>query len=233
MIRRRQFISLLGGAAAAWPMAARGQQARLPRVGIIDNSPLWDPFRKGMRDLGYIEGRNIAYEYREAAGVPDRLAAAAAELAALPVDVITTYGTPPARAAQRATERIPIVMIGIGDAIGSGLVASLGRPGGNITGSTVLSPDVGGKRLQLLKEAIGASRVAYLWNPDNASHSAIVDELKGTAPTIGIELIPVPARRFDEFRPGVHRNDARSTVGVHDECRSPPSDPCRLDHRFP
>ena len=199
MIPRRQFISLLGGAAAAWPVAARGQPARLRRVGVIDNSPLWNAFRQGMRDLGYIEGRNIAYEYREAAGVPDRLAAAAAELVALPVDVIVTYGTPPTRAAKRATERIPIVMIGIGDPISSGLVASLGRPGGNITGSTVLSPDLGGKRLQLLKEAIGATRIAFLWNPDNASHVAIVNELKGTAPSLGIELISVPAQRFDEF----------------------------------
>ena len=201
MSTRRQFISLVGGVAAVWPVAAWGQQARPPRIGIIDNSPLWDAFRHGMRDLGYNEGRNITYEYREAAGAPDRLAAAAVELAGLPVDVIATYGTPPSRAAKRATERIPIVMIGIGDPIGSGLVASLGRPGGNITGSTVLSPDLGAKRLQLLKEAVGASRVAFLWNPDNASHSAIVNELKAMAPSLGIELIPVSVRRFDEFEP--------------------------------
>jgi putative tryptophan/tyrosine transport system substrate-binding protein len=145
-IRRREFITLLGGAAAAWPLAARAQQARIPRVGIIDNSSQWDPFRRGLRDHGYVEGRTIALEYRIAEGAPARLAAAATELAQLPVDVIAAYGTPPTRAAKQATERIPIVMIGIGDPVGAALVASLARPGGNITGNTVLSPDLGAKR---------------------------------------------------------------------------------------
>src|SRR5262245_14365630 len=148
--KRREFITLFGGAAAVWPMAARAQQARMPRVGIIDNSSRWDPFRQGLRDHGYVEGRTIALEYRTAEGAPDRLAAAAAELAQLPVDLIATYGTPPTRAAKQATDRIPIVMIGIGDPVGAGLVTSLARPGANITGNTVLSPDLGAKRLQLL-----------------------------------------------------------------------------------
>ena len=172
-MRRREFITLLGGAAAAWPLAARAQQpAKIPRVGIIDDGPVWNAFRQGLRDLGYLEGQNIAFEYRYADGLPDRLAEVAAELVRRPVDVIAVYGTPPARAAKQATSTIPIVMIGIGDPVGAGLVASLARPGGNITGNTILGPDVASKRLQLLKEGVPASRVALLWNPDNASHAA-------------------------------------------------------------
>ena len=153
-MKRRKFLTLLGGAAAAWPLAARAQQrAKIPRIGIIDDSPSWNAFRQGLRDLGYLEGQNIAFEYRYANGLPDRLAEAAAELVRRPVDVIAVYGTPPARAAKQATTTIPTVMIGIGDPVGAGLVASLARPGGNITGNTVLGPDVASKRLQLLKGA--------------------------------------------------------------------------------
>jgi ABC-type uncharacterized transport system substrate-binding protein len=197
-IGRRKFLATLGGA-AAWPLAARAQQGKIPRVGIIDNSPQWEPFRRGLRDRGYVDGRTIVLEYRDAASARDRLADAAAELAQLPVDVIATYGTPPTRAAKQATERIPIVMIGIGDPVGAGLVASLALPGGNITGNTVLSPDLGAKRLQLLKEGFSVSRVAFLLNPGNASHAGILDELKLAAAPLGLVLIPVSAKRFDEF----------------------------------
>ncbi len=198
-LKRRDFIALLGGAAAfstSWPLHA---QTRVPRIGIIDNGPLWEHFRQGLREHGYVVGRNISFEYRSAGGAPDRLAAAAAELAALPVDLIATYGTPASRAAKQATASVPIVMVGVGDPVGAELVASLGRPGGNVTGNTVLSADLAGKRLQLLREAIGASRVAFLWNPDNASHAATLDELKNAAPPLGMALLPVAARRFDEF----------------------------------
>jgi len=155
LLSRRQFIALLGGAATTWPLPLRAQQpAQIPRIGIIDDSPMWNAFRQGLHDLGYLEGQNIAFDSRDADGVPARLAEAAAELVRRPVDVITTYGTPPTRAAQQATTTIPIVMIGIGDPVGAGLVASLARPGGNITGNTILGPDVASKRLQLLKEVI-------------------------------------------------------------------------------
>jgi hypothetical protein len=111
-MRRRQFIMLLGGAAATWPLPLRAQQpAKLPRIGIIDDAPMWNAFRQGLRDLGYLEGQNIAFDSRYADGVPARLAEAAAELVRRPVDVITTYGTPPTRAAKQATTTIPIVMI--------------------------------------------------------------------------------------------------------------------------
>jgi putative tryptophan/tyrosine transport system substrate-binding protein len=198
-MRRREFIAVIGGA-AAWPLAARAQQRpKTSRIGIIDDSPGWNAFRQGLRDLGYLEGQNIAFEYRYANGLPDRLAEAAAELVRRPVDVIAVYGTPPARAAKRATTTIPIVMIGIGDPVGAGLVASLARPGGNITGNTILGPDVASKRLQLLKEGVPASRVALLWNPDNASHAAYIEEMRVAAMTLGVTLISVPVRHAGEF----------------------------------
>ena len=172
-MKRRAFMILMGGA-AAWPLAARAQQsAKIPRIGIIDDSPIWNAFRHSLRDLGYLEGQNIAFEYRYAGGLPDRLAWVAAELVHRPVDLIATFGTPPTLAAKQATTTIPIVMMGVGDPVGARLVSSLARPGGNITGNTILGPDVAGKRLQLLKEVIPSlSRVVFLWNPDNASHPA-------------------------------------------------------------
>src|SRR5262245_47344404 len=166
-MKRRTFITLLGGAAVAWPLAARAQQpGKIPRIGIIDDSPRWNAFRHGLRDLGYLEGQNIAFDYAYADGVPERLAEAAAALVRQPVDVIATFGTPASLAAKQATNTIPIVMISIGDPVRAGLVPSLARPGGNITGNNSLGPDVGAKRLQILKEAIPtASRLALSWNP--------------------------------------------------------------------
>ena len=198
---RREFITLLGGAVAAWPLAARAQQAgKIPRIGIIDDSPIWNAFRHGLRDLGYLEGQNIVFDYRYAGGLPDRLAWVAVELIHRPVDLIATFGTPPALAAKQATTTIPIVMMGVGDPVGSGLVSSLARPGGNITGNTILGPEVAGKRLQLLKEVIPSlSRVVFLWNPDNASHPAQLAELRVAVEALGIKLLPVPVRSSDEF----------------------------------
>jgi putative ABC transport system substrate-binding protein len=202
-MKRRQFITLLGGAATAWPFAARAQQpAKIPRIGIIDDAPMWQAFRNGLRELGYVEGQNIAYEYRYGEGAPDRLAVVAAELVRRPVDVIATFGTPPTQAAKEATASIPIVMVGVGDPVRAGLVASLAHPGGNITGNTVLSPDLGPKRLQILREAIpNATRVAYFTNPDNASSVATVAEMRIAAPAAGIVLIPVEVRSVADFEP--------------------------------
>jgi len=200
-MKRRTFIALLGGAATAWPVAARAQQAgKIPRIGIIDDSPIWNAFRHGLRDLGYLEGQNIVFDYRYAGGLPDRLAWVAVELIHRPVDLIATFGTPPTLAAKQATTTIPIVMMGVGDPVGSGLVSSLARPGGNITGNTILGPEVAGKRLQLLKEVIPSlSRVVFLWNPDNASHPAQLAELRVAVEALGIKLLPVPVRSSDEF----------------------------------
>ena len=154
----------MAGAAAA-PGAALAQQRpkKIPRIGIIDDGAIWTPFRDALREAGYIDGQTIAFETRAADGDPGRLAAAAAELAQLPVDLIATYGTPASRAAKAATSTIPIVMIAVGDPVRAGLVQSLARPGGNVTGNTILSPELAPKRLQLIKEIIptgNAGRVA-------------------------------------------------------------------------
>src|SRR5215471_10576032 len=126
-MRRRDLIKLIAGSAVAWPLVARAQQrlSKIPRIGIIDDAPIWDPFRRGLRDLGYVEGRDIIIEYRSSEGEPGRLAAAAADLAKLPVDVFVTYGSAPTKAAQRATTTIPIVMTAVGDPIKAGFVQSL------------------------------------------------------------------------------------------------------------
>ena len=163
-MRRREFIAGLGSA-AAWPLAARAQLplVRMPRIGIIDDEPLWDNFQQGLRDLGYVENQNIAIEYRSAESKIDRLAQAARQLVSLPVDVIVVTGTPAARAARQATSTIPIVMLGLGDPVRAGLVDSLARPGGNVTGLSAFTPDLsnrgkfpGGGRSQRFKNMIQA-----------------------------------------------------------------------------
>src|SRR5262245_52233377 len=201
---RREFTALIGGAglllAVKMRRARTQQSAKIPRIGIIDDSPMWSAFRHGLRDLGYLEGQNIAFDYAYGDGVPERLAEAAAALVRLPVDVIATYGTPASFAAKQATTTIPIVMISIGDPVRAGLVPSLARPGGNITGNTILGPDVGAKRLQILKEAIPTvSRVAFLWNPDNASNVLQFEELQAVGPTLGVTVISVSVSPRIEF----------------------------------
>ena len=200
-MKRRTFITLLGGAVAARPLAARAQQTgKIARIGIIDDSLHWNAFRQGLRDLGYLEGQNIAFEYAYGDGVPERLAEAAAALVRRPVDVIATFGTPASFAAKQATTTIPIVMISIGDPVGVGLVPSLARPGGNITGNTNVGPEVGAKRLQVLKEAIPTvSRVAFLWNPDNASNVLQFEQIRAAAPTLGVTVISVSVSPRIEF----------------------------------
>ena len=192
-MKRREFITLLGGAAATWPFAARAQQAaKVARIGVVDNTARWDPFRQALRDLGYIEGQNVKFEYRFGDGVPARLTAAATELAHLPVDVIATFGTPASRAARQATATVPIVMIGIGDPISAGLVTNIARPGGNITGFSGLSSDTVTKGVQFFREIVPTiRRVGFVWNPDNASNLAQLESLRKITPSVGITLISV------------------------------------------
>jgi putative tryptophan/tyrosine transport system substrate-binding protein len=184
-------------------VAARGARAaarEIRRVGIIDDAPMWNAFREGLRDLGYLEGQNIAFEYRIADSVPERLAEAATDLARRPVDIIATYGTAASIAAKAATMTIPIVMIGVGDVLRTGLVQSLAHPGGNITGNTMLGVEVQPKRLQLFKEAVPAmSRIASLWNPDNASNRLNVEDVRVAAAKLGMTFTAVPVRRVDEL----------------------------------
>jgi putative ABC transport system substrate-binding protein len=198
-IGRRELLAAFG--AVAWPLAARAQKgAKIPRIGIIDDEPLWDIFRQGLRDLGYIENQNIAIEYRSAESKVDRLAQAARELVSLPVNIVVVFGSTAARAARQATSTVPIVMIAIGDPVRAGFAVSLARPGGNMTGNSYLSPDLIGKRLEILKECVpSVARVAFLWNPDNNSNLVFLEELIIAVPALGLQLISVPVRNADEF----------------------------------
>ena len=169
-MRRREVILALGGA-AAWPITGRAQRAvKVARIGYLSTNLASSPhhheaFRQGLRDLGYVEGRNIVVEYRDAEGKVERHPALVAELIALKVDVIIVAGsTLTARTAKQATSTLPIVFIAVGDPVGSGLVTSLARPGGNVTGLSAVSPELVGKCLELLKQAVPeVDRVAVLW----------------------------------------------------------------------
>src|SRR6266568_932027 len=181
-----------GAVLLAAPLAAQAQLAeKVSRVGFLfygasGPSPELDAFRQGLRDLGYIEGQNIAIEYRFANGQVGRLPELAAELVRLKLDVIVTPGTPASMAAKKATGTIPIVFAGVADAVGAGLVTTLARPGGNITGLTSISAELGGKRLELLKRIVPeALRVAVVYNPDDRSNVLILNELQAAAPAVG------------------------------------------------
>ena len=169
-MRRREFIAVVAGA-LSWPVAADAQQTgKMPRIGILNNgsaaSRTNSPLFQGLRELGYTEGQNLAIEFRFADWQLDRLPALAAELVALRVDVIVAGATPVARAAKQATRSIPIVAVSMGDPVGDELVASLGSPGGNVTGNTFLGPELVAKRLQLFRDAVpGFSRLAAIWHP--------------------------------------------------------------------
>jgi putative tryptophan/tyrosine transport system substrate-binding protein len=205
---RRDFIKVVAGSAVTWPVAARAQQpGKIFRIGYLGvSSPSLEPhyveaFRQKLHDLGHVEGRNIAIDYKWAEGQDDRLPNLASELVSLNPDVIVTTGTPGAIAAMRATKTIPIVMATIGDPVGSGLVASLARPGGNATGFTVLGPELEGKRLELLKQAVPElSRLAILWNPSNPGSVSYFETVKNAGRALQISLDPVmEVRRSDEL----------------------------------
>jgi putative ABC transport system substrate-binding protein len=190
------------------PLAANAQPStKVHRIGWLRPvSPPSGPdlnveaFQQGLRDLGYVEGQNLAIEYRYADGQFERLPALAAELVRLPVDVIVTGGENAARVVQQATQTIPIVIVAGVDPVGVGLIASLARPGGNITGLSSLGPELGGKRLELLKEAVPtASRVAVLFNPSNMNAVQEWREMEGAARSLGVQLHAMAVRQADEL----------------------------------
>jgi putative ABC transport system substrate-binding protein len=197
-MRRREFISLLGGA-AVWPLAARAERPPF-LVGMIGNAPYWLYFREAMRDLGYSEGQNVKYDPRIDEIESARLAEAAKEFASIPVNVIGAFGTVATQAAQEATQTIPIVMVAVGNPVREGLVASLAHPGRNVTGTSLLGPDVAPKRLQLLKQVIpSAVRVALLFNPNNASNIIFRDEIETATRDLGISLVQVKASTVSDL----------------------------------
>jgi putative ABC transport system substrate-binding protein len=200
------FIATLAGGLLAAPLAAEAQPAgKLPRIGFLFSGASGparevDIFRQGLRDLGYIEGQNIAIEYRFAGGQVERLPELAAELVRLKLDVIVSPYTPPALAAKRATSTIPIVFAVVADAVGAGLIANFARPGRNITGLTSSSAELGGKRLELLKHVVPrASRVAVLYNPADRSNVLVLKQLQESAPTLALTLQPLEVREPREF----------------------------------
>jgi putative tryptophan/tyrosine transport system substrate-binding protein len=221
MIERRAFT--LGGLALlAAPLAAGAQPAgKVPRIGFLavgsreGRAFLIGGFRQGLRERGYVEGQSIVIEYRFSEDRNDRLPGLAAELVALKVELILASGTPASFAARDATSTIPIVMGGIAaDPVETGLVASLARPGGNITGMTMMSPQLAGKRLELLKRTVpGLVRVAVFWNPPNPAYGPILRELEAAAPTLGLMLQRLEVRVPGDLK-GAFETATRQRAGA-------------------
>ncbi len=193
-------LSLVFASTLAWAQQTKKNPVvGLLMVGVRPDEPLVEVFRQGLRELGYVEGRNIKFEYRSA-DHPDRLPGLAEELVQLKVDVIVAISTPAAQAAKRATSTIPIVVTLVADPVGTGLVADLARPGGNVTGLSSMIAEISAKRLALLKEAVPRlTQVSVLWNPDMAWHAKAIEDLKAAAPSLSMDLNFVGVRTAAEF----------------------------------
>jgi putative ABC transport system substrate-binding protein len=209
-MKRREFITLIGGAAASVPLAARAQQAgNIPTIGFMSVSTpaAWShfvvAFEQRLRELGWINGRTVAIEYRWAEGRTERFVEISAEFVRLKVDLILTGGSA-VLAAKRATSTIPIVFALANDPLGAGLVASLSRPGGNVTGLSLQGPDIGSKRLGLMREAIpGLHRLAIIANPASPQAASELNEALTAARTLGLEPIGLEIRRAEDFAPAI------------------------------
>ena len=220
-MNRRRFLQTVSVSLLAAPLVAEAQPTgKVPRVGFLtafalSDVPLWrEGFRQGLRELGYTEGQNIVIEYRYADGRPERLLGLAAELVRLNVDIIAAETTPATLAVKQATATIPIVMTLVADPVGSGLVSSLARPGGNITGLSLQLPDIGAKRLQLLREAIpGISRVGILWNATSPITPPQLRAAEAAAQAFGMQLESLGVRAADEFERAL-RTAMRRGVGA-------------------
>jgi len=216
-MRRREFITLLGGA-AAWPLAARAQQpGKVPTIGVLvpgtpsSHGQLFAIVVQRLRELGWIDGYTIAIQFRWAEGRTEQLAEIAAEFVRLKVDVIVTTGTPATLAAKQATSVIPIVFASTGDPVGTGLVANLGRPGGNVTGLSLQQVETVGKRLELLREVVPSlGRLALLANVDNPPAVLDMGEVQATARTLGVEVITLEIRRGEDIAPAFEALNGRA-----------------------
>jgi ABC-type uncharacterized transport system substrate-binding protein len=208
-MRRRQFITFIGGAAAALPLAARAQQTKIPTIGFMSVSTptAWShfvaAFEQRLAELNWINGRTVAIEYRWAEGRSERFVEISAEFVRLKVDVILTGGSA-VLAAKQATQTIPIVFALANDPLGAGLVASLSRPGGNVTGLSLQGPDIGSKRLGLMREALpGLRRLAIIANPASPQAAAELQEVKAEAVGLGFDPVGLEIRRAEDFAPAI------------------------------
>src|SRR5262245_19384601 len=218
MMRRREFITLLGGAATGWPLVARAQQPRkLPTIGFLGATAASaaigvGAFPQRLHELGWIEGRTVAIEYHWADARAERFAEIANDFVGLNVDVIVTYGAPAAIAAKKATSVIPIVFTGVGDPVGNAIVASLSRPGGNVTGLSVQGTDLAGKRLELLRELLpDLRRLVIMANMDAPGAVLEMGEVQAMARALGLEVVTLEIRRAEEIEPAfeaLKRGDA-------------------------
>jgi putative ABC transport system substrate-binding protein len=217
-MRRREFITLLGGAAAAWPLAARAQQARkLPTIGFLGAATpsvasQWvTSFEKRLRELGWIEGHTVAIEYRWAEARTERYSEIAAELVGLKVDVIVTWASAPVLAAKQATMLIPIVFAAQMDRVGAGVVASLARPGGNVTGLSIQQTDTASKRLELLREVVrNLGRLAIMGNAGAPGAVLEMREVQATARTLGLEVTTREIRQAEDIAPAIEALKSRA-----------------------
>jgi putative ABC transport system substrate-binding protein len=240
-MRRRKFIALLGGAAAMRALAAQAQQPKMPTIGAlvignINPEQFWREFRQGLRDLGYVEGQNIRFEFRSAEGHLERLPELAAELVRLKVDIIVTWFTPTALAAKQATDKIPIVMAETGDPIGTGLVASLPRPGGNVTGIASATAELAGKSVQLIRDMLpSARRVTALANATDPFSKPFLEQIKlgGEATGTTIDTVSISNSEELEIAFASMEQDRPDAVIVQPSLPSKRAAELALKHRVP
>jgi putative ABC transport system substrate-binding protein len=223
-VRRRAFITLLGGA-TAWPLAVRGQQARVPTIGYLGSGTPYSlrtwviAFVQRLRELNWIEDRTVTIEYRWAEGLPERFAEIATEFVERRVDVIFAVGTEATLAAKQATATIPIVFPVAGDPVGTGLVASLARPEGNVTGLSNQAADLGAKRLEILRDVFpGLRRLAVLFNTGYSAGAREIGEVHAAARTLGVEVVSLEIRRTEDIAPALKgvRNRVDALYAVSD-----------------
>jgi len=204
-MKRREFISLLAGTAASWPYVTWAQQRTMPLIGVLvagspNPEPFWRIFQDALRDLGYIKGQTIKFQFRSAAGNADRLPELAAELVQLKPDIIVAWQTPTVRAAKQATNSIPIVMADSGDPVGTGLVATLARPGGNVTGMAGVTAELAGKSVEIIREMIpSARRIGALCNAPDPFSKPFLEQIQLGGRTVGVEIRTFMVQDREEF----------------------------------
>jgi putative tryptophan/tyrosine transport system substrate-binding protein len=222
-MRRRDFIKGIVGAVTAWPVAGGAQQVKkIPRIGVLWPNPpaTFESMRQGLGDFGYVEGQNINFEFRWAQGKLDELPDMASELVRLQVDLIVTLAPPATLAAKNATQTIPIVFVAMGDPLASGVVASLARPGGNLTGTTRMISEMSAKHVELLKEAVpSVAKLAVLWNPANSSHQPALQAVNAAARSLSLQVLPLEVRapaELDNIFAAIMRERADGVLFIAD-----------------